>query len=222
MSTYPDRTSSFVTAMDPFEQIYFPTFLCSWICDISSICTVVEAVRATTAVPTFFKPARVGHPTQVKYLDVNLRCSSPAKYVIKKARDLYGDQPISCLLSLGTGTRCPFRLHPRTDLFQKIFSTKLRQALRDVDMNCEQQEVDIASEFSRHLSSTLYVRLNDYDDHSLLADWRSPDYLQDRIKNYLIEVNLYRPWYLDQLLQVLKGTNSDTFYSIIHSQKFRN
>jgi len=198
-------SNSFVTAVDPFDQIRFPKCLCSWGCD--SFCTVVDAVRATTAVLTFFKPARVRH---VRYLDVNLRCGNPAKCVVQKARELYDDdRPISCLLSLGTGTKCPFRLHPRTDRFQKFFSTRLCQALRDVDKNCAQQEMDMVDEFFRHSSPTLYVRLNDNDTHSPLADWRSFNYLQDHTRHYLATASPCQPWCSDQLLQMLKGTNGN-------------
>jgi len=211
-SPYFDETCSFVTAMPPYEQgVYFPAFFRSWTCDEMWIghCTVVEAVRATTAVRTFFKAAQVGHPLAHTFLDVKLRCNNPEKYVVDNARDLYGDRPISCLLSLGTGSNRVIGSYPRSpvsDPFRQWLPMKLLRALQDVITDCEQKSTDMEYEYLRHMSTTLYIRLNDDDSLGAesLAEWRRFDDLRFRVGNLMI-LNLKR---LDLLLQVLKGTRT--------------
>ena len=207
-SPYFDETCSFVTAMPPYEQdIYFPAFFRSWTCDELWIghCTVIEAVRATTAVQTFFKAAQVGYPLACTFLDIKLRCNNPEKYVVENARDLYGDQPISCLLSLGTGANRVIGSYPHSpvlDPFRQWLPMKLLRALQDVITDCEEKSTEMEYEYFRHMSTTLYIRLNDDDNLGAesLAEWRRFDDLQFRAVKYLISNFKY----LDLLLQVLK------------------
>ncbi len=206
-SPYSDETCSFVTAMPPYEGVCFPTFFRSWTCDELWIghCTVVEAVRATTAVRTFFKAAKVGS-LPCKFLDVKLRWNNPEKYVVENARDLYGDRPISCLLSLGTGGKCvigPYSRSPSLDPFQQWLPMKLLRALQDVITDCEEKSTDMEHEYFRHMSTTLYIRLNDYDSLQAesLAEWRRFRFEDLQFRAPIVDLGS-----LNLLLQVLKGT----------------
>lgn len=186
-----DRTTSFVTAVDPSSQ--FPSCLCSWDSDwLDRPCTVVEAVRATTAVTTFFKPAPVRHVIPTTYFDTKVRCNNPTQYVLEKARELYGDRPISWLLSVGTGPATVIERPPSTEPFQQWLPTKLLRTLQDVVTDCHEKSMEINQEFSRHSSSILYCRLDSDRRPCSLADWRTLPWA-------------WRPWNLDLLFQALKG-----------------
>jgi len=102
------------------------------------------AVRATTAVPTFFKTARVGDEF---YLDRKLQCCNPALFVIENARELFGDRPISSLLSLGTSTRDIFPLKsPWSDSYQQWLPIKFRRTLIDVILKCKETSIEVYHE----------------------------------------------------------------------------
>ena len=196
--------------MHPYEQgVYFPAFFRSWTCDQLFIghCTVVEAVRATTAVRTFFKAAQVGDPLPRTFLDDKLRCNNPEKYVVDHARGLYGDRLISCLVSLGTGATRVIGAYPRSpvsDPFRQWLPMKLLRALQDVITDCEQKSTDMESEYRRHMSKTLYIRLHDYGNLGVLplAEWRGFEDLRLGVGKLMVD-DFKR---LDLLLQVLKGT----------------
>ena len=216
--TYLTETTSFVSAMYPHERgVGFPTFFCSWASKIRNDFlnldfTVVEAVRATTAVPAFFKPARVGHVIPTSYFDIKLRSNNPTQYVIDMARELYGDRPISCLMSLGSGQTdvigpCA-RLPGSTDTYRRWLPKKLLRALQDVITDCEQKSMDMRREIPRHLSSILYIRFNNDNTLGLLEsldEWRSVG-INDHTTAYLVDA--WRPGDLDRLLQALKGASA--------------
>jgi len=186
-----------VTASDSFPEI-----LCSWTSPdyfLNRPCTVVEAVRATTAVRTFFKPAQVEHTIPMSYFDIKLQCNNPTQFVLDEARALYRDQPISFLLSLGTGqTKI---LGQPCDDFQQRLPTRLLRTLQDVITDCEQKSLEMECELSRHSSSIFYRRLNHDYGRRPLAEWRCREF------DYLMTA--WRPeWNLAQLLRVLKGTRA--------------
>lgn len=59
-----------------------------------------EAVRATSAAPTFFDPI---HINGEEYVDGGLGCNNPCKEVYEEAQRLWPDREIGCIISLGTG-----------------------------------------------------------------------------------------------------------------------
>jgi hypothetical protein len=139
------------------------TFFCSWASDWQDY-TIVEAMRATTAVPTLFKAAGIGSH-RMEYLDRKLHCSNPAKYMTGIARKLYRDHPISCLLSLGAGDKHAVSLkYSHSPWWDPIRRSSLLRGLQNIIMSCEQTSQELESEFFRHLSPILYIRLKDFSD----------------------------------------------------------
>src|SRR6266545_4146078 len=94
-------------------------------------CTIIEATRATTADPTFFKGIEFGEPIKQRYLGGGLGCNNPVKRVIDEARSLFPDRLISCIISLGTGAANVIGLE-RPDAFQKVLPTKLIRTLKAI------------------------------------------------------------------------------------------
>ena len=194
---------SFVCAM-PSQNVALPTLFRSWIpcANPSYDCTIVQAVRATTAAPIFFKAAKFGHPTPQRYLDGGLRCNNPARYVMQEARSLYPNRQISYLLSLGTGAREVISLE-ESNALQRVFPVKLLKMLQAIATDCEDQSEIMAKELSPSLTS--YIRLN--VDRGLQEvppeEWRRLNDVEAHTQQYLMrhEIGLK----VDQLVQALRG-----------------
>ena len=63
-------------------------------------CTIWEAVRATSAVPTFFPRIVIdGEP----YVDGGMGCNNPVQQVLQEAELLFPDRHVACVISIGTG-----------------------------------------------------------------------------------------------------------------------
>lgn len=67
-------------------------------------CTIVEASRATSAAPTFFKPAIINiQGVTMKYVDGGLAQNNPCSVVIEEAALVFPNRKITCIISIGTG-----------------------------------------------------------------------------------------------------------------------
>lgn len=64
-------------------------------------CTIIEAARATAAAPTYFPTARIGTST---FFDDAMKNNNPILEVIKEVHGPLSNQPVRCLVSIGTGT----------------------------------------------------------------------------------------------------------------------
>jgi hypothetical protein len=63
--------------------------------------TVLEAVRATYASPTYFDPVKIGHR---EFVDGALGANNPVQHAYFAAKSSWPDRPVECLLSLGSGS----------------------------------------------------------------------------------------------------------------------
>ncbi|KAG6890166.1 hypothetical protein C0995_010870 [Termitomyces sp. Mi166 len=104
-----------------------------------------EAVRATSAAPTFFKRIEIGTDPKEEFVDGGLRCNNPTAEVLREAQKICGmDYPMSCIVSIGTG-------HPKTitlrkpDRFQRLLPTDLIRVLIGISTDCE----NLSDEFER-------------------------------------------------------------------------
>lgn len=66
----------------------------------ASHCKVWEAVRSTTAAPTFYHPAVVG---KQRFVDGGILANNPTLIALAEAAVLWPDATVSCVVSLGTG-----------------------------------------------------------------------------------------------------------------------
>ena len=184
------------------HNMAFPTRFRSWIPlkNASYNCSVVEAARATSAAPTFFKGIAIGdeHLKEI-YVDGGLRLNNPVKYVISEAESAFPNCRISCLLSLGTGMPEVIGLD-KPDSFQKMVPSKLIQVLKGIATDCEAASEDVAKDF--HAKGT-YFRLN-VDaglENISLAEWTNLGAVRAHTVTYLQKVEVDRK--VDQLLAIL-------------------
>lgn len=68
----------------------------------TSNCSVREAVRATTAAPTFYTPAIIGG---MQYVDGAVLAANPACIALAEAAAIWPGRDVELFLSLGTGER---------------------------------------------------------------------------------------------------------------------
>jgi len=194
---------SFVCAM-PAGNFSFPTLFRSWIPGANPAynCTIVDAARATSAAPAFFKAIEFGDPIKHVYVDGGLGCNNPVKYVIEESKSLFFNRPISCVISLGTGAADVIRLDQH-DAFQWLLPTNMIRALKGIATDCEMRSEETARDAETH--SFLYCRLN--VDQGLqgvsLAEWEKLTDVQVHTLQYLMKHDVGQK--VDQLVQTLEG-----------------
>ena len=166
-------------------------------------CTIVEAARATTAGPTFFKGIEFGEPIRQRYVDGGLRCNNPVKHVIDEARSHFPDRFISCVISLGTGAASVIGLE-RPDAFQKLLPTNFIDILRAIATDCELSSEETARDSAQTFS---YCRLN--VDQGLqavsLAEWEKREAVYLHTLQYLRKFDVGEK--VDRLVKLLKGVS---------------
>lgn len=105
------KTKTFVATYDIFNS--YPVLLKSWDDNFQSI-KVWQAIRATTAAPTFFEPYYVEINHKEHWLiDGGLYANNPALETYMLAKELWPNEEI-ILISLGTGTKKEKQLHNET------------------------------------------------------------------------------------------------------------
>ncbi|KNZ76408.1 Nephrocystin-3 [Termitomyces sp. J132] len=97
-------------------------------------CTVVEAARATTASPQFFKAVSIGAGgLNEKFIGAHLGHNNPINFVLEEAELVFGaSQSVACIVSIGAG-------HPGNISWKssKLFPSVLMKVLMDISTSCE-------------------------------------------------------------------------------------
>ena len=170
-----------------------PTFFRSWSNADQDHSTIVQAAWATTRAPLLFNV--VEH-------------NNPVKYVVEEANTLFPGRPISCVLSLGTGTAGAIGLeHP--DAFQNVLPQTLIGLLKDIAEECERQSNAIETQLHQEDEPDFYFRLNvdeSYQNVSL-AEWDVLNEVSAHTLRYLEKPDVEQK--IDQLVQILKGTSEN-------------
>ncbi|KAG9081254.1 hypothetical protein FRC06_005690, partial [Ceratobasidium sp. 370] len=67
--------------------------------------TIVEALLATTAIPGIFEPRVLQESTGLSssYVAADLVCGNPVSLMLEEAREIFPDQQVACIISLGSG-----------------------------------------------------------------------------------------------------------------------
>lgn len=69
-------------------------------------CPIWQAARATSAAPSYFRPAWVQIPDPGGwYIDGGLRCNNPSEEALKEARKYWTNVKQVCIVSIGTGVQ---------------------------------------------------------------------------------------------------------------------
>ncbi|CAG8507800.1 3836_t:CDS:2 [Acaulospora colombiana] len=101
--------------------------------------TVIQAVRATCAMPGWFTPVKIGKKTQERqYIACQNTLMNPVKVGLKEGNDLFGpDRRVACILSLGAGEAGPVPASLQSDVslpYQLLPSTTSACRLVDEDV----------------------------------------------------------------------------------------
>ena len=192
-SLYADTESlhiySFVSALLS-GHAEAPTLLRSWSNADRDHSAIVQAAWATTRAPLFFNV--VEH-------------NNPAKYVVEEANSLFPGRPISCVLSLGTGTAEVIGLE-QPDAFQNMLPQTLIGLLKDIADECERQSDEMERQLHRGDEPDFYFRLNVDGGHQnvSLAEWDLLNEVSAQTLRYLEKLDVEQK--VDRLVQILEGT----------------
>lgn len=124
--------------------------------------TIVEAARATSAAPTFFKSIDIvgdeGFPET--FIDGGLLVNNPVKSVLEQAKELYPNSDIDYILSLGTGMPSVIKLNVDNNIFKRLLPSNimLAKALIKIATDCESAADEVGNKFSA--TPGVYYRLN--------------------------------------------------------------
>jgi len=170
------------------ENAKAPTLFRSWSNVDQDRSTIVQAAWATTRASLFFNV--VEH-------------NNPVKYVVEEAKSLFPGRPISCVLSLGTGTAEVISLG-QPDAFQNMLPQNLIGLLKMAD-ECEEQSSAMEMQLRQKDNPDIYFRLN--VDEGLqnvsLAEWDALDDVSAHTLRYLEKPDVEQK--VDRLVQILKG-----------------
>ena len=121
--------------------------------------TVVQAARATSAAPTFFKRVMIGPPgLEEPFVDGGLGTNNPVRLVIEESGRLFGSHcPISCIVSLGTGRRNVIGFD-KPGYFQRWVPKDVIDVLKEITTDTETVEREMRVKFSS--ASDVYHRFN--------------------------------------------------------------
>ncbi|KAG8967561.1 Calcium-independent phospholipase A2-gamma [Tulasnella sp. 427] len=142
-------------------------------------CQIWEAARATSCAPSFFPEIQVGG---VYYSDGGLGYNNPTKLLLKEAQSLWGpNQPIGCLLSIGTGHVDSFmkRFNHPQDLI-KFFGVFERMALGCDAVHQEMKNDQLVQPFYYRFNPTMKENVS-------LDEWKKIRELEGLAWQYLAE-----------------------------------
>ena len=119
----------------------------------SSNYTIVEAVRATMAVPSHFLPVEIGpHLRQQRFIGGALGANNPTQLLLSEASSIFGlERRVAQILSLGSGSAKIVSLNSGSN------GAGVAQLLNETATDCE----GVAQElFTRLYNVDAYLRLN--------------------------------------------------------------
>ncbi|SJK99991.1 uncharacterized protein ARMOST_03302 [Armillaria ostoyae] len=136
-------------------------------------CTIWEAVRATTAVPTVFKAIKIAGPG-----------GFGPDHVRDEAKDLFGsERRIGVLLNIGTGHIGPNGFQLRNGM-ERALPSELIDVLQNIATDCERVADELAMEYD---SDDIYFRFNVLHGAGGISfdEWKKMDEILAHTTSYL-------------------------------------
>ena len=187
---------SFVGAVTA-NNLSFPTLFRAYVPPrhASYNCTIVEAIRATTAEEPFFPRIDIGDANAKEtFIHGGSRINNPVKALLEEAVEIFPGRPASCVLSIGSGAQ-------GTTGFEATSITELAKVLKKVIGDGESISDEIAKELS--YKEVFYCRLN--VDHGLdnigFRDWEKLGVVKTHTRKYLELYDVTQK--VDRLVQIL-------------------
>ncbi|KAF8596365.1 FabD/lysophospholipase-like protein [Ceratobasidium sp. AG-I] len=110
-------------------------------------CTIVEAIRATTATPGLFKRAIIEeNGIDIPYVGGGLECNNPTDIALREVASVFPNRPVACVMSVGAG-----QLHsasiPDARIYDAWLPSRLIPAVQKITTDCERTHQDLARRF---------------------------------------------------------------------------
>jgi hypothetical protein len=158
-------------------------------------CTIVEAIRATTAEEPFFPSIEIGDANvKETFIHVGSRINNPVKAVLEEAVSIFPGEWIFCVLSIGSGARG----------ITGFETTSIKDIARVLGKFMNDGE-HISDEIAKELcdEEVFYCRLN--VDHGLedigFGDWERLGDVKTHTRKYLEKCDVAEK--VSRLVQVL-------------------
>ncbi|KAG9121121.1 hypothetical protein FRC07_003053, partial [Ceratobasidium sp. 392] len=121
-------------------------------------CTIVQAVRATTARPGLFKPTDISENNiKLSFADAGLGCNNPTEHMLDEAMLVFPGRHVGCIISVGTGQAQPASI-PKSRRISWNSSKESTLALEKIATNCEQTAQLVEKRFRG--GPDIYFRFN--------------------------------------------------------------
>ncbi|KAF8595353.1 FabD/lysophospholipase-like protein [Ceratobasidium sp. AG-I] len=154
-------------------------------------CTIIEAVRATMAMPGMFKIASIVEQNiKSRYVGGGLGCNNATAHMLAEVETALPGRPVATVLSVGSGQLHSASVPDRSRLSQ-FLPSKLVQTLGSIAMDCEKTHQELSRRFEH--TPNLYFRFSaeqgmqdiDQSDLARLPEVRAhtQNYLKDAIIN---------------------------------------
>ncbi|KAG6859495.1 hypothetical protein C0995_007903, partial [Termitomyces sp. Mi166 len=149
-------------------------------------CTVVQAARATTAIPEFFKHVVItSGGLSENFVGASLGYNNPTNFVIEEAEMVFGQsQQVACLVSIGAGHPGPVSWEPT-----KLFSQRMVNLLLKISTNSEHHVEELTRRYS-DIPSLFYRLSVDQGLQGITDDWNRMGDIKAHSLSYLKKVEV--------------------------------
>lgn len=159
--------------------------------------TIVEAARATSAAPNFFRSIDIvgDEGLAERFVDGGMLANNPVKFVLNQANELFPNSNIDCVLSLGTGRTSVIRINGNNSdsIFKRLLPTNIiLKALVKIATDCESTADEVDHKFSD--TPGVYYRLNvdrGLEDVSL-SEWTKSKSVAVHTRKYLEKEEVHK------------------------------
>eukprot|EP01098_Paradermamoeba_levis_P016444 TRINITY_DN8887_c0_g1_i1.p1 TRINITY_DN8887_c0_g1~~TRINITY_DN8887_c0_g1_i1.p1 ORF type:complete len:358 (+),score=93.35 TRINITY_DN8887_c0_g1_i1:56-1129(+) len=177
LSDVASQKKVFLVATDASNELWFPYLFTSYQnpntkYQSNSGATLVEALRATSAAPGYFKPEHFG---KFRLLDGGLIANNPTEVAFIEARTLWPDREVELVVSMGTG-------NPENPDIPKETMKNLIMSIIDMETSSLATHFKMKNWLSVDHPSTHYFRFSPPHLGSFQLDESSPAHLQEMVK----------------------------------------
>lgn len=150
-------------------------------------CKIVQAVRATTAAPTFFKRAYLEESKAgAAYVDGGMGCNNPIDWVLHETEELkpFTGRTVASVISIGTGHPGTISI-PNPSIFQRVLPLDVVKAIERIATDCESKADETERRFAK--TTNVYFRFN--VDQGLqgvgLGEWERLEMVEGTTQQYI-------------------------------------
>lgn len=188
-------------------------------------CTIVEAARATTAVPGMFKPKVIDeHGVKMSYVGGGLGCNNPTAQLLAEAEWAFPNQPVACVISVGNG-----QLHsahvPDPKRYHPLLPSKLLPVVEAIATDCERTNQELSVRFIH--TKGVYFRFNIDQGMQDIGQWDAARlaevqahtrmYLQDILVNTRLDDSMRAIIACRRMVMLLSECSSSSIFGCIRS-----